>query len=75
LNVDFVSTVPTTTVKGVFYYLVPVASVNLTNGTFGNIHWLVNYDAARKWNDKYYYYPIPASELVLNPKLKQNPGW
>jgi hypothetical protein len=75
LNVNFVSTVPTPTVKGVFYYLVPVTSANLTNGTYGNIHWLINYDATRKWDDKYYYYPIPTSELVLNPKLKQNPGW
>ena len=75
LNVDFVSTVPAPTVKGVFYYLVPVAAANLTNGSSGNIHWLPNYDAQRAWNDKYYYYPIPTSELVLNPKLKQNPGW
>lgn len=75
LNVIFVSAVPTPAVKGVFYYLVPVSSVNLTNGTYGNIHWLVNYDAARKWDDKYYYYPIPTSELVLNPKLGQSPGW
>jgi hypothetical protein len=75
LNVDFVTTAPTPAVKGVVYYLVPLTSVNLTNGTYGNIHWLLNYDAARVWNDKYYYYPIATSELVLNPKLKQNPGW
>ncbi|MDC8025895.1 RagB/SusD family nutrient uptake outer membrane protein [Elizabethkingia anophelis] len=24
---------------------------------------------------KYYYLPIPASQLILNPKLKQSPGW
>lgn len=75
LNVDFVSKAPTPAVKGVTYYLVPITSVNLTQGTYGNIHWLVNYDAVRKWDDKFYYNPIPASELVLNPKLKQNPGW
>jgi hypothetical protein len=75
LNVDFVTKAPTPAVKGVVYYLVPLTSVNLTNGTYGNIHWLLNYDAARAWNDKYYYYPIATSELVLNPKLKQNPGW
>ncbi|MDN3547309.1 RagB/SusD family nutrient uptake outer membrane protein [Mucilaginibacter aquaedulcis] len=75
LNVDFVTTVPATTVKGVVYYLVPITSVNLTKGTSGNIHWLVNYDALRVWDDKFYYYPIPQSELVLNPKLKQNQGW
>ncbi|HEY4324175.1 MAG TPA: RagB/SusD family nutrient uptake outer membrane protein [Mucilaginibacter sp.] len=74
-NVDFVTTAPTPAVPGVVYYLVPLTAVNLTNGTSGNIHWLVNYDAQRVWNDKYYYYPIPASEIVLNPKLKQNQGW
>jgi hypothetical protein len=75
LNVDFVSTAPASTIPGVFYYLVPVTAANLTGGTHGNIHWLPNYDAQRAWNDKYYYYPIPTSELVLNPRLKQNPGW
>ncbi|MGZ3872503.1 MAG: RagB/SusD family nutrient uptake outer membrane protein [Mucilaginibacter sp.] len=75
LNVDFVTTAPSEAVKGVVYYLVPITSVNLTKGTYGNIHWLPNYDAVRVWNDKYYYYPIPQSELVLNPKLTQNPGW
>lgn len=75
LNVDFVTQAPSPAVKGVVYYVVPLTAVNLTQGTYGNIHWLVNYDAVRGWNDKYYYYPIPTSEIVLNPKLKQNPGW
>ncbi len=29
----------------------------------------------RQWNDKYYFYPIPQSELKKNPNLTQNPGW
>ena len=29
----------------------------------------------RQWNDKYYFYPIPQSEIKKNPKLEQNPGW
>ena len=30
----------------------------------------------RQWDDKYYLYPIPQSELKKNPKLEpQNPGW
>lgn len=29
----------------------------------------------RTWDDKYYFYPIPQSELKKNPKLEQNPGW
>lgn len=30
---------------------------------------------ARNWNDKYYFFPIPQSEILKNPKLTQNPGW
>ena len=30
----------------------------------------------RQWDDKYYFYPIPQSELKKNPNLgPQNPGW
>jgi hypothetical protein len=29
----------------------------------------------RQWDDKYYFYPIPQSELKKNPNLVQNPGW
>jgi hypothetical protein len=29
----------------------------------------------RQWNDKYYFYPIPQTELKKNPNLTQNPGW
>lgn len=27
------------------------------------------------WLDQYYLYPIPLTDLALNPNLKQNPGW
>ncbi|MEG1748061.1 MAG: RagB/SusD family nutrient uptake outer membrane protein [Tannerellaceae bacterium] len=29
----------------------------------------------RTWNDKLYFYPIPANDLTKNPNLLQNPGW
>ena len=29
----------------------------------------------RQWADKYYFYPIPQTELKKNPNLTQNPGW
>ena len=29
----------------------------------------------RTWDDKYYFYPIPQSELKKNPNLTQNDGW
>ncbi len=35
--------------------------------------WLTN--VTRKWDDKYYLYPIPEAERLLNPQLGQNPGW
>lgn len=27
------------------------------------------------WLEKYYLYQVPTTEIVLNPKLTQNPGW
>lgn len=45
----------------------------LTNNTFGEITWLNN--TPRKWEDKKYLYPIPTADLLINPKLGQNPGW
>ena len=29
----------------------------------------------RKWDDKYYFYPIPQTEIKKNPNLTQNEGW
>ncbi len=33
------------------------------------------YPDRRKWDPKYYLYPIPENERTLNPNLGQNPGW
>jgi hypothetical protein len=54
----------------------PNGSVNpqrLSNNTSGEITWLKN--VARVWEDKKYLYPIPTSDLLINAKLGQNPGW
>lgn len=32
-------------------------------------------DQIRTWNDRLYFYPIPANDLVQNPNLGQNLGW
>jgi hypothetical protein len=32
-------------------------------------------DQQRVWDDKLYFYPIPANDLTMNPNLGQNPGW
>lgn len=45
----------------------------LSNVTYGEITWLNTIN--RKWDDKNYYYPIPETDRLTNPKLEQNPGW
>ena len=45
----------------------------LKNGTSGELTWMNN--IKRKWEDKMYYYPVPATDLITNPNLGQNPGW
>lgn len=54
----------------------PNGSVNpqrLSNDTYGEITWLNN--VARVWENKKYLYPIPTTDLNINPKLGQTPGW
>ncbi len=43
------------------------------NNTSGELIWMNT--ITRKWEDKMYYYPIPATDLITNPNLGQNPGW
>lgn len=50
-----------------------VNSQRLKNGTSGELTWMN--EISRKWNDKQYFYPIPQNDVLLNPKLGQNPGW
>ena len=78
LDVAFYKKLPTK-VNGVTYVEVsptisgkPNAQL-LKDGDFGELTWFNN--VPRKWADKNYYYPIPAADLITNPKLGQNPGW
>ena len=72
-------TKPSPAVSGVTYVDVSslvggkVNSQLLKNGTYGELTWMNN--IVRKWEDKMYYYPIPATDLITNPNLGQNPGW
>lgn len=50
------------------------ANYYLSNTTSGAIRFVQDRDAPRQWNDKYYYWPIPQNQILLNPNLKQ-PGW
>jgi len=45
----------------------------LSHDTYGELTWLNN--IPRTWNDKYYLYPIPESDRLMNQNLGQNPGW
>lgn len=47
--------------------------MKLSNGTSGEIIWLQNTPIS--WEDKFYLYPIPESDRLMNPNLGQNPGW
>ena len=47
----------------------------LSNGTYGELHWLDNNIIPRQWDDYMYLYPIPYGDLQLNPNLGQNPVW
>lgn len=79
LDVCFYKTLPASQVSGVTYINVAetVSGVTnpqrLANDTYGELHWLDN--ISRSWEDYKYLYPIPYSELQLNPALGQNTGW
>ncbi len=72
-------TKPSPAVAGVTYVDVSATisgkanSQKLKNGNSGELTWMT--EISRKWNDKLYYYPIPQTDIVANPKLSQNPGW
>ena len=73
------SLTPANKVPGVYYLYV---GEKLANGAKNNSqiaadgHTLVYMkDQKRTWNDKLYFYPIPANDLVMNPNLGQNKGW
>ncbi|MFY0254089.1 RagB/SusD family nutrient uptake outer membrane protein [Chitinophaga sp. 30R24] len=78
-DVCFYQTLPADQIKGVTY--VNVSSTigglpnpqQLSNGTYGELHWLDN--VSKEWADYKYLYPIPYNDLQLNPALVQNPGW
>lgn len=72
-DVAFVDKMPDNRVSGVVYYLLDNSSSKLSNGSSGNLLWLSN--TTKVFEDKKYFYPIPANEIVLNPNLTQNTGW
>lgn len=78
-DVNFTKNLDPVKDPGVFYLYV---GEKLANGATNNSqldddgHRLIFMkDQKRTWDDKLYFYPIPAVDLVKNPNLKQNPGW
>jgi len=72
-DVSFVDKVPATKVAGVTYFVLDNNTSKLSEGTKGNLLWLST--TKKTYEDKQYLYPIPATEILSNPKLIQNPLW
>lgn len=79
LDVCFTKNLNPVKVPGVYYLYV---GEKLANGATNNAqlgddnHSLVFMkDQKRTWDDKLYFYPIPATDIIMNSKLGQNPGW
>jgi hypothetical protein len=69
-------TVPSPSIPGVVYHNITAGNSSqrsLQNGTSGLLQWQMN--IVRVWNERLYLRPIAASDLVVNAKLGQNPGW
>ncbi len=54
-------------------FFAAVKTANLTRSSDGII--LTRGQRVRGWDDKYYFFPIPFTEIQKNNKLVQNPGW
>ena len=55
-------------------FFASVKTANLTKSSNGDIS-LSRGQRVRGWEDKYYFFPIPFTEIQKNNKLVQNPGW
>ena len=72
-DVCFVDALPSTKVPGVTYVTLTNSTFRLSNGNSGNLQWLSN--TPKVWDGKRYFYPLPPTEIIINPQLAQNPGW
>lgn len=79
MDVAFYKTLPNNQVPGVNYINVSETvsgrqnAMVLSEGDKGEIKWLAT--MPRVWQDKFYLYPIPENDRLMNPALGQNPGW
>jgi hypothetical protein len=62
--------------KNLVKYYLSDNSFYLSNGNSGFIMFPENISAPRSFIEpKYYYFPIPMQQILLNPQLKQPTGW
>ncbi|MGG5507782.1 MULTISPECIES: RagB/SusD family nutrient uptake outer membrane protein [unclassified Myroides] len=75
LDVVFFIGKPKDQIPGVQYVNVDPSKggLRLSETTHGELEWLWNDPI--QWEDKFYLYPIPEKDLLMNSNLKQNPGW
>lgn len=75
MDVSFYTNSPGTQLPGVTYVRVAggATGLSLTESSKGELIWLDN--IPRVWEDKFYLYPIPENDRLINPELGQNPGW
>lgn len=52
----------------------PVKMAQLQMASNGDLI-LTRSEESRPWYERYYFFPIPFSEINMNPNLEQNPGW
>jgi starch-binding outer membrane protein, SusD/RagB family len=72
-DIALVEDVPAETVPGILY-LDLGSGFDIDNGDNGNI--VMHPDIVKVFEDpKHYLFPLPRTELLLNDKLTQNPGW
>lgn len=72
-DVSFVKKAPSKKTPGVIYYVIDGTSAVLSEGDKGNVLW--RNEEKRVFSEKKYLHPISEEDMVLNPNLKQNPGW
>lgn len=72
-DVSFVTKTPAEKTPGVIYYVIDGVSAVLTEGDKGHLIW--RNEEKRVFDEKKYLHPISDEDIVLNPNLKQNPGW
>lgn len=51
------------------------SSIYLQHGSYGHIMFTQDLQAPKKFLEKYYYWPIPKTQLLLNSNLSQSRGW